>query len=457
MLAWAGKTYWTAWTAARLLSGRRFPYLPSERLRRIQDRRVRTIVAHAYHTVPFYRRAMDERGLRPANFHGAADLARLPIVTGRALADDPEQFRSQAVAGAPLLELWTSGSSGHAKCAAWDRRAVFELQASGLRQRDVIAAFTGSIRGYRQLVVDRPGGTRDRVVAFVREHSWQPSAPGFALHRVSLGDSFERAIEAINRVDPHVIYGFSGYLGALFRRAAAEERHVARPRVIWGGGEMLPAPDRALIEGKFGIPVVESYQACEAMQIAFQCERRGGLHIHVDQVAIRVVDASGEPVPSGRTGRLLISNLINRATVLLNYDIGDLGALTDATCDCGRTLPMLAQLDGRDDDLVARPGGRVVHTAVILASLYAVPGVLRVQLEQTALDRVRLRVVCVPSTEWEQARPALERALASVLGDGPPGVEIERVDEIAAAPSGKFKVIVSRLSGSAWRSPPTDP
>ena len=212
---------------------------------------------------------------------------------------------------------------------------------------------------------------------------------------------------------------------------------------------MMPVADRALIEEAFGVPVFESYQACEAMQIAFECERRRGLHIHVDQVAIRVVDVTGENVPPDRTGRLLISNLINRATVLLNYDIGDRGALTDATCGCGRTLPMLAQLDGRDDDLVARPGGRVVHTAMIQSSLYAVPGVLRLQLVQRALDHFPLRVVCVPWADWEQARPALEHALASALGEGPLNLAIERVAEIAPAASGKFKAIVSRLDAPA--------
>jgi len=407
---------------------------------------VSEIVSHAYATVPFYRRVMGQRGLRPGDFRTAADLALLPVVTGRDLAGDPEQFLSAAVAGEPLLQLWTSGSSGHAKRIFWDRTAVFRVQACGVWHRDVIASFVGRTRGYRALVVDRPGGTRDLVMAFVRDHSWLPAGLGTVQVQASLADSFERNLELINSVRPDVIRGFSGYLGALFRWASATGRRFARPRLIWCGGESLPEPDRRLIVAELGIPLIESYQACEALRIAFQCERGEGFHIHADQVVVRVVDASGATVRPGRSGRVLISNLLNRATVLLNYDLGDLGTLSESPCACGRALPMLARLDGRDDDFLARADGGVVHTSVVLSTLYAVPGVLRLQLVQAALDRFHLRVVLTGGHDgWERTRAALARALASLMGEAQITAEIERVGEIASEPSGKFKIIICKV------------
>jgi phenylacetate-CoA ligase len=85
----------------------------------------------------------------------------------------------------------------------------------------------------------------------------------------------------------------------------------------------------------------------EAGTIGFQCERREGFHLNVDLCAVRIVDAEGRTVPPGTSGDIVISSLDNRATVLLNYRIGDRGTLSPQPCPCGRSLPLLASLEGR--------------------------------------------------------------------------------------------------------------
>ena len=71
----------SAWLLSQAGAAVRFPYRTPEQIQAEQDRQARRIVAHAYATVPFYRRVMDERGLQPADFHGAGDLSKLPIIT----------------------------------------------------------------------------------------------------------------------------------------------------------------------------------------------------------------------------------------------------------------------------------------------------------------------------------------------------------------------------------------
>lgn len=456
-LAAMSKLYWVGTTARWALAGRRVPWLPAERLRRLQDRRVRDIVAHAYRTVPFYRRAMDARGLRPADLRTTEDLARLPLVDGHDVASNPEDFQSTALEGRPVLEVWSSGSSGHVKKILWDRAAVFRVHASTVRHRDVMASFLGRTRGFRVLILDRRGGTRDHVMAFIAKHSGFASGLGTIEERASLADSFEHNVAVVNRFRPDLVMGFSGYIGAMFRWAASSGRHVARPRLVWSGGEMLPEPDRRLLQEDLGIPVVQGYQSCEALRIAFQCEHRDHYHVHVDQVAVRVVDAVGETVPSGTRGRIVVSSLLNRATVLLNYVLGDLGTATRAACPCGRTLPMLATIDGREDDFLARRDGSVVHTAEVIAKLCSVPGVARLQVIQQALDRFHVRVMCADGSDGTSLRVALERGMAALMGTTALSTEIEHVSDIAAEPSGKFKIVISRSAGRQSQAPAADP
>src|SRR6185369_15829969 len=122
-----------------------------------------------------------------------------------------------------------------------------------------------------------------------------------------------------------------------------------------------------------GIPVISSYQSCEFLRIAHQCERRGGFHLYSDQVALRVIDERGNDVAPGATGEAVASNLVNRATVLLNFRLGDRIALDAARCACGRTLPLIAAIDGRNDDLLLRRSGERVHESTVLRRLYAAP------------------------------------------------------------------------------------
>ena len=107
---------------------------------------------------------------------------------------------------------------------------------------------------------------------------------------------------------------------------------------------------------------------------------------------------------------------------------------------------MLATIDGREDDFLARPDGGVVHMAEVIAKLCAVPGVARLQVVQQALDRLHIRVMCNAGSDAVSMRDALERGMAVLMGTTALSTEIECVDDIACAPSGKFRVVISHCA-----------
>lgn len=439
------RPYWTAVSAIRYLRDRRLPYHSTADLQNLQDRRARSIAAHAYATVPFYRQAMTERRLRPADIRSARDLEQLPLIGGADLAAAPERFLSTAFARRPKLELTTSGSTGHAKRIWWSPGAVFSTRAAMRRGRDVVARLIGrpaAPTGYRELRILRPGGTASLFEAFYRRHSWFPGRLRGELATVSIAAPFAENLAAINAFRPEVLLGFGSYLGALLRWAQTSGEEIWRPKVVVYGGDTMPDADRRLIETELGVPVVATYQSCEAWRIAFQCERRDGYHLDVDQVAVRIVDPNGATLPPGERGRVVLSNLTNRATVLLNYDLGDLATLSPESCACGRTLPLLARLDGRADDFVLLPDGSPLHESVVLSRLYSVPGVGMVQLTQRARRGFRLLVVPARHAEPTAICRGLEAALRELLGDDPPlDLTIQPVDAVPREASGKFKSI----------------
>ena len=409
----------------------------------IQNRRIKAIVEHAYATVPHYRQVMDEAGLRPHDIRTANDLAVLPFLTGSDLARDPLRFRSRSYSDLNTVTLQSSGTSGHSKRIAYDHAALFIALAHGHRQRIVLGRILGKTFGYREMDVVRSAGSSAILRNFYDAYSWTPKRIDLRRRMLYAEESLEEGITQVNAFKPDVIRGYATYIGAIFRRAHERNLPLSAPRIIAYGSDRLGDFDRELIESKFGVHVISTYQAVEALRIAFQCELAQGFHVSLDDVAVRVVDARGNPVGPGETGEIVISNLVNRATVLLNYKLGDMATVASSACTCGRTLPGLLRIDGRSDDLVVLADGRVVHSLVALQGLRAVPGIVQLQLVQEETRRFSLRAVCSDQLDWQQASRDFTGVLRRLFGDDIT-LDLERVEAIAPEPGGKVRAVISR-------------
>lgn len=432
----------TAWTAYQLAHGASEPWL--ERglgIRALQKLRLRRIVAHAVRHVAHYR----DFGLAPRTVEQLADL---PLIRGEALAAHPERFYSEAFPREAVLELDTSGTLGRLKRIRYDARALFCARAAGYR---VLAAQARLLGGWkiRSLHFHPPRGTRDAILRFHAARSWLPAAWLADDEEGSVGDPFPVAIARINRHRPDKVTGFGAYVGALLRWGLETRNLRHRPRLVGYGGEHIGAADRRAIVTA-GIPIVSSYQCCEALRIAYQCEHQvrhgGGFHIFDDLAALRVVDEDGRTLPPGHSGRLVLSNLSNRATVLLNYVTGDRGQLAPEPCPCGRPGTVLARLEGRDDAMLRRKDGHVVHESLVLRGLFSVAGVRSLQVEQTALDSVIVRVLADQPVE-----EGLRATLRGLLDDPALRVTVVPVDALPLEPSGKLRSIIGL--GAAHSAP----
>jgi phenylacetate-CoA ligase len=294
------------------------------------------------------------------------------------------------------------------------------------------------------MVVARPGNIGLKIRGFYEAYSWTPKRMDLSRSRLSPGDSFDDNVQTFNSVRPDVLRGYGSYIGVFFRQAWERRLSLHRPKLVVYGGDRMVDADRQLIETEFQTPVLSSYQAAEALRIGFQCEQRQGFHLNLDHIAVRVIDKSGNAVAPGGSGEIILSNLTNKATVLLNYQQGDVVTLSAASCPCGRTLPTIEQIDGRADDLLVLPDGRVVHALVVQAPLHRIPGVIQVQLIQEALQHFTLHTVYIGAADWVVARQQMEETLRSLLGKTIT-VTSQRVEQISPGLSGKIKAVISHL------------
>ena len=430
----------TTLALARAAAGqRRVPWLPDAERHAMRDARVRTLVRYAAETVPHYRDLFAEAGIDPAAIHTAEDLERLPQVSRATIGAGPRRFVSESERGHDSILFPTNGTTGTPLEIWHDRRSVLENIALGERERVVEAHFTG--KRLRYSVVDVNYGPRDtgfQVLRFYREATAIPVRP--RRHMLRVDDPFETVVEEVNRVRPDVLQGYGSYLEAFFERLDATGADMHIPSLVLYGSDTMSAEGRDFIETRFGVPVISRYNAVEAFKIGFVCEERSGVHVEDDLCHLRVLDADGEPAGPGELGEVVISNLVNHGTVLLNYRLGDLAAWSAEPCPCGRRTPLLSGVEGRLERTLHLPDGRFVPEGAIQVLLKD-RGALSFQLVQTAPEGYELKLVAPSPDAYERLVPTAVDGLRDLLGSGTQ-VQTTFHETLPPAPRGVFQYVV---------------
>jgi phenylacetate-CoA ligase len=248
---------------------------------------------------------------------------------------------------------------------------------------------------------------------------------------------------SIRRHRPGLIFGHAHSLYLLARSLKQSGVRDVRPNGIISTAMLLHTWQRVVIEEVFGCPVTNRYGCEEVSLIASECEEHHGLHVNADSVYTSV-----DP----DTGHLIVTDLTNRAMPLIRYKIGDVVVPTNRACPCGRGLPLLESVEGREADFVVTPSGRMI-SGISLTENFAlhIPGTAQVQIVQESLTDLCIRLV--PDQGFGAGSQRKIQEL--VLDTFGPSVryEVELVDAIPQEPSGKYRFCISRVSPQSVRQP----
>ncbi len=418
---------------------RKLPYyLPSE-IAAQRDARIRKIVRYASRTVPYYRELFESLGVEPSDIRTAGDLDRLPLISKAELSQAPKRFVSESHRGRRAVSFETSGTTGLRLRIEHDRRSLLANIAFSERERALVTAAVGKTIGYRELALGYAGSTLSKVTAYYRAHTYLPVRPDRRF--VSVAQPVEAVVRAINDHRPDVLFGYGSYLEALYRLIAASSVRLHRPKLVFYAAEAMSPEGVEFIEEKFELPVYSRYNAVEAFKIGFSCEMSHGFHLHDDLCHLRIVDSAGHDLPAGETGEVVISNLVNHGTVLLNYRLGDLGRLARKTCPCGRNLRMLEDLQGRVEEVFYLTEDRFVHPRAVWGALKRAPEILRYQLIQHERERFELRLLTIDEAAFDRARQQVLVPLEALLE--PAVIEPVRLEGLGPQEAGKFRPVIA--------------
>lgn len=406
---------------------------PPEAVQARQLAMLKAQLRHAFATVPYYRRTWAAAGVHPDDVKSLNDFRHFPVVTKTDIRKHSAEMFSEAYRGAKLRTKTTSGSTGVPLRILLDERGAQWKSACTLRADE----WSGWRLGQRVAKVwgnpeYRHFGLRGRLTNHFVDRA-------VYLDTINLTeDRVREFVAAVRRHRPGLVFGHAHSLYMLACALNKSGMSDIRPAGCISTAMPLHDYQRKAIEQALGVPVTNRYGCEEVSLIACQCERHRGLHVAAESVFVEVM---GE----GRTGPLLVTDLSNFAMPLIRYQIGDVATLSDTLCECGRGLPVLEKVEGRDADYVVTPAGSLI-SGISLTENFAVliKGAAQVQIIQEAVTHLRVRMVRDPVFDAESERQIRQLVLTTF---GPTMTyDLEFVDLIPQEPSGKYRFCVSKVS-----------
>ena len=337
-----------------------FETLPREALEAIQLKRLQNLAERVYATVPFYKKAFDEKGVKPSDIRHLEDLQKLPFTMKQDLRDN-YPFGMFATPMENVVRIHaSSGTTGKPTVVGYTRRDINTwselmartLAAAGAHKGDIVhnaygyGLFTGGLGfhyGAERLgasVIPVSGGNTKRQILLMKDFgpTVLTCTPSYALHLAEVA-----ADEGVDFKSLNFRVGVFG----------------AEP---WTGNM------RKGIEGQIGLDAVDIYGLSEIIGpgVSVECvEAKNGLHVFEDHFIPEIIDpATGESLPYGETGELVFTTLTKEAFPLIRYRTRDLSVLYHEPCKCGRPLVRMGRIPGRSDDMLIVRGVNVFPSQI---------------------------------------------------------------------------------------------
>lgn len=395
--------------------------------------KLRTLLEHAYTFVPYYRRILDDIGMKPGDFRDPQDLRKIPVLTKKMVRENVEALRTTGSARPmKVVGAQTGGTTGEplkflrdTDCISFTRAALLRSYAwTGYRIGSPLLFFTGGS------LLASPQSLKQRIGFSMMNYHFMPA---FSLR----SDTLSGYVDLIRAKGIRFMRGYSTILyqfAALCEEAGIEDLRI---EAVYPTAEMLTIAQRQTIERALGCTIYDQYGAAEINVLANECPEGRQLHIIEEHVIMEEVDTADD----GQNA-LVITDLDNRAQPFIRYAIADRGKIGDTPCRCGRNLAVLEEFLGRSSDDIVLPSGER-YPGVFFHHLFGhFEGVDQFQIVQDSPGKLLVKIVKNTRHRLEdetKIRELIEEHTRIVP-------DIEYCASIPRSPSGKITSVISDIA-----------
>ena len=434
--------------AALLFQLDRSQWWPADALWRHQVHQLRRLLAHADQAVPHYRGRLSALLSETDADRFYEGWLRLPILRREDIQQAGPNLVSQAVpeTHGGVMEVFTSGSTGKPIRAL--RTQLWELMWSAITVRDHLwhrRDLSGTLA-----VIRESGAGKALYPEGQRVDNWGRSTASLFKTgdcvSLNVTTSIAEQAEWLVRQNPDYLLTHPSIVERLARYWLDDGLPPIRLRQVETIAEALRPRVRELCAEAWGVPVVDIYTAREAGYLALQCPFAEHYHIQSEVNFVEVLDWVGQPCAPGEAGRVVVTPLHNFAMPLIRYDIGDIAELGHA-CPCGRGLPVLTRILGRQQNMLVLPSGDArwpMLSSKDIKAMTTLAPIRQYQFVQRRRDAIELRMV-VDRPLLRGEAEALTAWVQQKLGY-PFAVTQTVLEKLPLGPTGKLDDFVCEIS-----------
>ena len=400
------------------------------------------LVEHAYRLAPFYRRRFDSLGFKPCEQLTEDQWARIPILRRQDVQEAGDELNSSTppAGHGPTQVSVTSGSTGRPVSVLKTQAAgffwrIFTVREHLWHQRD-FSQKLGVIRVIKQ---------KDLPESGVQTRNWGSATAGLFRTGLACALNIHRPIkdqaEWLMQHQPGYLLSYPSNILALTRYFAERQWKLSGLKEVRTFGELLDPAVRKACRDVWAVDVKDVYSSQEVGYVALQCPECDAYHVQSEGVRVEILDPDDRPCEPGEVGRVIVTPLHNFATPLIRYEIGDF-AQVGQPCACGRGLPVLKRIIGRQRNMLILPDGRRIWPSVADAELLEklvpdMPPIQQFQYIQRSMTELELKMV-VPQRLTEAQERGLRQYVQKIFFH-PFNVILTYTEAIPCGPTGKYE------------------
>lgn len=410
---------------------------PSE-MEELQNRKLRAIVKHAYENVPYYHKLFNSVGLKPEDIKIKEDLVKIPITTKKILQKIPITERlARGVDINKCLKGRTSGSTGEPLDVFFNRRELsyriaMQTRVYGLNFTDKKVSI---------LERDSTPSQGSPAVIFGKVRKFLNFVGLWRRYYFSLFEEPKELVLKVLKIKPDIIETYPSILKLMARFMKEKNIHGIALKMIFTEAELLNDADRKEIEAVFGGKLTDLYGIVEFGIVAWECKEHPGYHVNADIVLVEAIKDNQQVY--GEEGKMVCTDLTNYTMPFIRYAVGDIVILSKEKHDCDNNFPVIKLIQGRSNDFITLPSGKVISPLLLGVCLEKIEGIGQYKLVQESKDILNIQIVRGQNFN-EATISELEKALRETLNNNV-HININIVDEISREKSGKIRPIVSKV------------
>ena len=403
-----------------------------------QHRRLVKLATYCVEHSPFFRARLEACGLVPVDL-GTVEGFRCLRPFNRRDLQSAHGFYCETIpqGHAPITETRTSGSTGEPVMVR--RTGENGLYWHAFTMRDHF--------WHGRDFAKRFAAIRPNIPQVHRASDW--GRPATFLFKtgpslvIPITAAIEEQFDLIRDFAPAILLAYPSILAALIGEGMRRDVRLNGIEHLRTIGETLSPDVRAKAKNYFGLDITDAYSSQEMGYIALQCPQSANYHVMAEAVIVEVLRKDGTVCGANETGRIVVTDLRNFATPMIRYEIGDWGQ-TGTQCVCGRGLPTLARIFGRERNLILMPDGTRHWPLVGFDRFRDLAPIRQYQFVQTGRQNIEVRLAVErPLAAEEEA--ALASHIQKALGH-PFALNFVYFDgAIPAGAGGKFEEFVCKV------------